>query len=164
MQKYVSHRRINKDKQQKRIRKITQRGTRTCKNNRSTFSIILADLDLFKMINDTYGHLMGDKVLKEVSFILSSQLRSSDSLARWGGEEFVILLPNTHLKEAILIAERLRKAVNIKIEPITKPISISFGVTQYVEEDTTDSVLSRVDKALYKAKTRGRNRVEVEEA
>jgi len=107
---------------------------------------------------------MGDKVLKEVSFILSSQLRSSDSLARWGGEEFVILLPNTHLKEAILIAERLRKAVNIKIEPITKPISISFGVTQYVEEDTTDSVLSRVDKALYKAKTRGRNRVEVEEA
>lgn len=134
------------------------------KTTGSTFSIILADLDLFKMINDTYGHLMGDKVLKEVSFILSSQLRSSDSLARWGGEEFVILLPNTHLKETILIAERLRKAVNIKIEPITKPISISFGVTQYVEEDTTDSVLSRVDKALYKAKTRGRNRVEVEEA
>lgn len=134
------------------------------KTTGSPFSIILADLDLFKMINDTYGHLMGDKVLKEVSFILSSQLRSSDSLARWGGEEFVILLPNTHLKETILIAERLRKAVNIKIEPITKPISISFGVTQYVEEDTTDSVLSRVDKALYKAKTRGRNRVEVEEA
>ncbi|MGC9797379.1 diguanylate cyclase [Fervidobacterium riparium] len=128
----------------------------------STFSIILGDLDHFKKINDIYGHLMGDKVLKEVSFILSSHLRSSDSLARWGGEEFVILLPNTYLKEAITIAERLRKAINITIDPIIKPISISFGVTQYVDGDTTDSVLSRVDKALYKAKTRGRNRVEFE--
>ncbi|MEN3043265.1 MAG: diguanylate cyclase, partial [Fervidobacterium sp.] len=76
------------------------------------FCLILGDIDHFKNVNDVYGHLVGDKVLKEISLILSSQLRSSDSLSRWGGEEFIILLPNTHIKEAYAIAERLRKAVN----------------------------------------------------
>lgn len=128
-----------------------------------TFCLILGDVDHFKNVNDVYGHLVGDNVLKEISRILSSQLRSSDSLSRWGGEEFIILLPSTHIKEAYAIAERLRKAVNIKIEPVEYPISLSFGVAQYIPGDTTDSLLLRVDKALYKAKQKGRNRVEIDE-
>lgn len=127
----------------------------------NTFSMILLDIDHFKKINDTFGHTKGDEVLILLTKLLSNSIRKSDMLARWGGEEFVILLPNTSLEQTASIAEKLRK----KIENFTFctefTVTCSFGVTEVVECDTTESLFSRVDNVLYEAKQGGRNKVVV---
>ena len=125
-----------------------------------TVSVILGDLDFFKKVNDKFGHLMGDRVLKEVSRILKENLRFFDTVARWGGEEFIVLLPDTPRQEAVRTAERIRVAFGSAMLEAQLGFTISFGVAEFVAGDTDDSLLSRADYALYQAKLNGRNRVE----
>ncbi len=127
----------------------------TQRNN--ALSLLIMDLDYFKKINDTYGHNIGDEVLKQVSHILLRELRNVDVLCRWGGEEFVALLPATDCKNAYHIAEKIRCTIEeLSFNSIPK-ITISIGVTQIKEGDELHDVIARADKALYSAKMLGRN-------
>jgi len=123
----------------------------------NALSLLIMDLDYFKKINDTYGHNIGDEVLKQVSGILLSELRNVDVLCRWGGEEFVALLPATNCENAYNIAEKIRCAIeDLSFKDIPK-ITISIGVSQIEEGDELHDVIARADKALYTAKMLGRN-------
>jgi len=127
------------------------------------FSIILSDIDHFKVINDTYGHAKGDKTLKAVATIIIQNLRNNDFPARIGGEEFAILLPETNLESAMTIAERIRADLEESLKVENKPITCSFGIATLHQDDISiDSLMSRADDALYEAKNNGRNRVEIE--
>ncbi|MDW8095604.1 MAG: diguanylate cyclase, partial [Aquificaceae bacterium] len=129
--------------------------------HQSTFSTIFADVDNFKNINDTYGHAMGDRVLIEVAHKIKYCIRVDDVVARWGGEEFLILLPNVGLKGAEALAERIRKSVQeINILGVDG-ITISLGVATYRLGESIDELISRADHALYTAKREGKNRVVV---
>jgi diguanylate cyclase (GGDEF)-like protein len=121
-------------------------------------AVLVIDIDHFKRINDEDGHLMGDKVLKNIAEKLQSKMRVGDLLARWGGEEFVVVLPDTTLNNAVELADRLREYIaNQSIEG--KSVTISIGVTECVSKDTAETFLGRADKALYRAKVGGRNQV-----
>lgn len=127
----------------------------------SPLSVLLFDIDFFKQINDSYGHGVGDYALKTIVQIVQKNLRQTDYLVRWGGEEFLIILPRTTLKQAKILAERIRKIIEIhRFDKITKTITISLGVTSFIKKDTKDSFIKRADDALYKAKRTGRNKVE----
>jgi diguanylate cyclase (GGDEF)-like protein/PAS domain S-box-containing protein len=123
-------------------------------------SLVLFDIDYFKSVNDTYGHQAGDTVLKELSDMIANNIKTSDFFARWGGEEFVILLPNTDLDGAYLFAEKLRKLVKTHHFDIVGKITVSFGVGELNEYENKLTLFEKVDKALYQAKNKGRNRVE----
>lgn len=126
------------------------------------FSMILVDIDHFKKINDTYGHLAGDHVLQDIAKILSMSSRGSDIVARWGGEEFALLLPNTNLESAAIAAEKLRGNIeNHAFENVNK-ITASFGVAHFHDSDSRIDFFKRADEALYRAKAHGRNKVELE--
>ena len=119
------------------------------------------DIDHFKLINDTYGHLTGDTVLKEFTNFCKNNIRKTDTFARWGGEEFVILMSETNIKEAKEMCEKLRIGIeNLKIDDLPN-ITASFGLTQMLSNDTQENFFKRADKALYVAKNSGRNRVEI---
>jgi len=123
-------------------------------------SLVLFDIDFFKVVNDTHGHQVGDEVLKEIANIVTQSVREHDTVVRWGGEEFLILLPETDLEGARIVAEKIRST--ICKDPLTKlnlSISASFGVSIMNEEDTEDSFIARIDEALYEAKKSGRNKV-----
>jgi diguanylate cyclase (GGDEF)-like protein len=130
----------------------------TVKRYCESLSLIMLDVDHFKEINDQYGHLFGDKVLRELSKMIKKEIRIVDTFARIGGEEFVILLPKTPKKDAINLAERLRK--RIKSYKIDGQIDLtcSFGVVEYTDGDS-DKFMKNLDDLLYKAKQRGRNQV-----
>ncbi|MCG0278288.1 MAG: GGDEF domain-containing protein, partial [Thermanaeromonas sp.] len=119
-------------------------------------------LDRFKSINDRFGHAAGDRVLKSVVSAFKERLRKTDCLARWGGEEFVILLPETGVEGAATLAEELRRKLDEMEIPRVGRVTASFGVTGYRPGDTVDAVTQRVDGALYRAKGNGRNCVCVE--
>lgn len=124
------------------------------------FSIILFDIDFFKKVNDYFGHNIGDEVLVELAHLMSNSLRKSDILARWGGEEFICLLPNTTLENALIVAETLRKKVEDHKFYGAGHITISLGVCQMKRADVfIGEIIERADKALYKSKNTGRNRV-----
>ncbi len=127
---------------------------------KTPLSLIYFDLDHFKDINDTYGHEKGDFVLKEAVKVVKKHLRESDIIGRWGGEEFLILLPNTDKKGALKVAENIRKAIEKHSFDGLK-LTISFGVTEFNFNESIDEFIDRADMALYKAKKSGRNRVEV---
>ncbi len=127
---------------------------------RAAFSVLLLDLDLFKSINDTYGHLAGDQVLKQLADLLRGFFRKGDTPGRWGGEEFLVLLPTLDLAQACLVAERLRKSIASTSFEGVGPCTASIGVAQYRSGESLEELISRVDGALYKAKESGRNRVE----
>lgn len=123
------------------------------------FSVILIDIDKFKSVNDTYGHQTGDSVLIEVAQILSVNIRKTDILGRWGGEEFMIICPNTTIENCKILANHLRVQIEeFQFTTIGKKTA-SFGVTQYIKDEDEKALLKRCDEALYKAKTEGRNRV-----
>jgi diguanylate cyclase (GGDEF)-like protein/PAS domain S-box-containing protein len=124
-------------------------------------SLIMFDIDYFKNVNDQHGHSVGDYVLKTLTLIVKENLREIDSLVRWGGEEFIVVAPETKLERAKGVAERIRKAVEDTVFDIVGKITISLGVTQFKKVDTEDTFITRTDDALYTAKRRGRNRVEV---
>jgi diguanylate cyclase (GGDEF)-like protein len=135
------------------------------KKNGEILSLIILDIDYFKKINDTYGHQNGDLVITIVAEASQKRMRSHDIVARYGGEEFVIVLPETSLSEAISIAERLRNSVqSITLPPPMEDlmVTLSLGVATYPSSavDDIDSLFRQADKALYRAKQSGRNRVE----
>jgi diguanylate cyclase (GGDEF)-like protein/PAS domain S-box-containing protein len=124
-------------------------------------SVLMLDIDHFKVVNDSYGHDAGDRALKALSAIATAMLRSSDRFARWGGEEFLIMAPNTDQEESILFAERLRAAIATSDEEGRPHITVSIGTASFRSEDGLDAALmiKRADEALYRAKAAGRNRV-----
>lgn len=141
----------------------------TAKRQEKPLCAIMLDVDFFKKVNDTYGHIAGDNVLKAVSGVIKSEIREYDIASRYGGEEFVILLPYTKIEEAYAVAQRLRIAVEkaeIFPDPISTPelkinVTVSIGVYQYTQGDNAQTLYDNADKALYQAKTHGRNKVVV---
>ncbi len=127
-----------------------------------TFAVLMLDIDHFKRINDTYGHPIGDLAIKALADICSSALRPHDILARFGGEEFVLTLPQTELEGAMVVAERIRKMTEVQeIATEQGPVryTVSIGVSMYRNGKAFDQVMARADEALYRAKEGGRNRV-----
>lgn len=123
-------------------------------------SVIMIDIDKFKSINDTYGHSAGDRILKICADTMRSQARTEDIVARWGGEEFIILLPYTNLEGAAVVAERIRIALASDcLVGSSIPVTASFGLAELKEGEDTEALLRRADRALYRAKDEGRNRV-----
>ena len=120
-------------------------------------SLAILDIDKFKDFNDTYGHLEGDEVLIVLSKNIQEHTRESDLFARWGGEEFIILFTNTDLQTAMNLAENSRQMIEKLKHNSSRSITVSFGLTQYKEDDTLESMFKRADDALYKAKNSGRN-------
>jgi len=130
------------------------------KRHEQPLSVIMADLDNFKSINDTYGHQAGDQVLIAFAEAMQASIRQEDLAARFGGEEFILLLPGTTLEEAAILAERLRANLeNLVFPALTTRVTASFGIAQYRPDDTLETLVKRVDEALYAAKTAGRNGV-----
>ncbi|MFZ5996419.1 MAG: diguanylate cyclase [Nitrospirota bacterium] len=124
-------------------------------------SLILFDIDDFKKVNDTFGHAMGDAVLVTATNIVSRNIRSTDVFARFGGEEFILLAPETELEGAVWLAEKIRKEIESQFFSAVGEVTVSIGVTELNENDIADSFIKRADDALYQAKGRGKNRVEV---
>lgn len=124
-----------------------------------TFSVMMLDIDYFKSVNDTYGHNVGDITLQTVSTLLRTHSRSVDVVGRWGGEEFVIVLPDTTCEEALLVAQKLRQSIEAYSFPIIEHKTASFGVSAWQKGDTIESLIARADDALYDAKNSGRNTV-----
>jgi diguanylate cyclase (GGDEF)-like protein len=126
------------------------------------FSISVVDVDFFKKVNDSYGHLVGDEVLRHVAYQLRDNVRHPDMVGRYGGEEFLILLPNTDSKEGAEQAARLCKCVREAQFPVggqNLKVTVSIGVAQFQPGvDTWDSLLNRADTAMYEAKKKGRDR------
>lgn len=134
-----------------------------CNRYGHSLALLLLDIDHFKVYNDTYGHLEGDKVLVRLGQIIKSCLRTMDSAYRYGGEEFTIILPETTCEEAINVAGRLKTAVELECflpEPgKIYTITISIGVTEYHNDEEISEFILRADKAMYKSKATGRNRI-----
>ncbi|WP_229855223.1 CHASE domain-containing protein [Candidatus Sulfurimonas marisnigri] len=127
------------------------------------FSVIIIDIDYFKLVNDTWGHQAGDDVLKEFSSIIKDNVRETDIVGRWGGEEFLILSSDTDLDSAIKLSEKLREIVSLFQFSFTGHTTASFGVSSYHAGDDEKTMVKRADEALYRAKKSGRDRVEAEE-
>ena len=131
---------------------------------REPVSVLLLDLDHFKRVNDSFGHLVGDTVLSTVAQTLRQHLRASDSLVRWGGEEFLVLAPATRGENARMLGEKLRQAVAGAPHPVAGAITVSLGVAEYRQREGLTSWIDRADQALYQAKEGGRNQVVLAQA
>jgi len=134
------------------------------KRTSQLFSLIIIDIDDFKNVNDTYGHSVGDRVINDLADIFRNTVRNSDISVRFGGEEFVIILPNTHLKEAEIIAKKLKDIVEnntiILKDGSRIKFTISLGVSQIQQDDeSVETVLHKADEALYQAKNSGKNTI-----
>ncbi|SBV95429.1 putative Diguanylate cyclase [uncultured delta proteobacterium] len=121
--------------------------------------LLILDIDDFKKVNDTYGHLVGDKVLQGMGATLKASLRRNDIVARYGGEEFAVLIPHEAMDRALQIAEKVRKNVAAMVIPDAPPITVSIGCTAYSPGEASESFFKRADEALYLAKTTGKNKV-----
>jgi len=140
---------LNRGTIEKRLKKLTKK---------THGSVIFFDIDYFKRINDTYGHEFGDYVLQNLSKLIKQSIRSSDYFGRWGGEEFLIILPETEYENALKIAEKLRKKIAVHSFKGVK-ITSSFGVSEFKKGDNPENIIQKADKALYEAKKSGRNQV-----
>ncbi|WP_127471347.1 GGDEF domain-containing protein [Thiomicrorhabdus aquaedulcis] len=143
---------------------IIQRLKNKALQEQATFALIILDIDHFKKVNDIFGHLIGDSVLRYIAKLLKEETKGRDSVARIGGEEFVVLLPNTHYGEALKVANNLRLKVNSKTLSVKNnstplSLSISAGVAMYQMDEDIESLIHRADLCLYKAKNSGRNKV-----
>ncbi|NCD08309.1 MAG: diguanylate cyclase [Negativicutes bacterium] len=139
--------------------RLLENGIKNAERNKTPLSLLLLDIDHFKSVNDNWGHLVGDRVLKRVARIVKSKVRSTDSVIRTGGEEFLVLLPNTDAKNAAVAAEKLRRALEEFEHPSVGRVTSSFGVAEKKKEESFLQWYKRVDDALYHAKETGRNRV-----
>lgn len=122
-------------------------------------SIMLIDIDFFKKINDSYGHPIGDEVLYSVAQTFKNHIRSTDYVGRYGGEEFMIICPETKKEDVMILAEKLRKTIEEYSFKVVKNVTVSIGVSEYMAECSVNDIIERADKALYKAKAQGRNQV-----
>ena len=126
------------------------------------FSLISIDIDHFKKINDTYGHLVGDNTLKKLSKLVNETIRKTEIVGRWGGEEFILILTETNINSCFLVAEKIRKIISkTKFKDLGDRLTCSFGVSEYQQGITLDELIEQADQALYKAKENGRNMVTV---
>ncbi len=136
------------------------------RDNKTPFSVLVADIDHFKKFNDSHGHLVGDKVLRFVASTLKRCTKGRDMVARFGGEEFAVILPQTSLSGAHAVAEQIRRTVSAgklrkkSDDEVYGNVTISIGATQFYASDMPSTLIDRADRALYRAKNRGRNRVE----
>jgi diguanylate cyclase (GGDEF)-like protein len=135
------------------------RAISAARRHKQPLSLISIDIDHFKKVNDTFGHTMGDLVLKEFSRLLKMMVRVEDIACRWGGEEFIVLLPNTTCEGAVILADRMRSSFEQYPRTATPVVTASFGVARLQEGEDEDALMRRVDDALYQAKHEGRNRV-----
>ncbi|WP_163335871.1 cache domain-containing protein [Desulfopila sp. IMCC35008] len=124
----------------------------------SKFCIMIFDIDHFKYVNDQYGHLAGDAVLKDFAKLIESNIRRTDTFARWGGEEFIILTPGITPDHALNMADKLRQLIEQHTFTVDRKITASFGISGYIEDEDGEATLQRADEALYRAKDKGRNR------
>jgi len=135
----------------------------------SAFSVVMMDVDDFKVLNDTYGHLVGDRVLRAISNVVKAQMRGVDTAARYGGEEITVILPRTEMVGAYSLAERIREAIaELRLTTDDEPpkvltVTASLGIAAYPESKAVDGtdLVRRADRALYRAKKTGKNRVEL---
>ncbi len=142
--------------------KYIKRTMMKTKETNSKFSLLLLDIDHFKKINDTYGHLAGDQVLKDTALIIRNTIRKDDIIARWGGEEFLILLPNTTKEESVNIAQKIRKNIKSKQYNFFKDkvfVTVSIGISEDNGSCKIDNIVGEADKNMYIAKESGRDRV-----
>jgi len=149
----------------RRMRELLEAERVRCTRHGNPFGIVIGDLDGFKQINDTRGHDCGDHVLVAVAPALRGVLRAQDTVARWGGEEFLFLLPDTDLRGAGVVAEKLRAALAsaaIPFEGRDVPVAMTFGVSVYTKGALIDECIQRADRALYSGKHAGKNRVVLE--
>lgn len=141
---------------------IFQKELKREKRYQNSLSLIIFDIDDFKIFNDTYGHNMGDNVLKVIAKIVSENVREHDTVVRWGGEEFIVLLPQTEISGAKNVAEKIRVALEeYKDETIPTQITSSFGIASLSKDDDETSFIKKADKALYEAKKDGKNCIKV---
>jgi|GEM_PF-1537744 len=144
------------------MREQIESGMRSARENGDTFSLIMADIDDFKPINDSFGHEAGDHALNHIAGILTNQLKGRDLVSRWGGEEFLIYLPQTRQSDAALVAHILKKATEAEPPLINGkecPISMTFGVVQYLKGESLDDCIGRADAAMYQGKREGKNQI-----
>ncbi|MBA7634505.1 Response regulator PleD [subsurface metagenome] len=127
------------------------------KRGQEKLSLFIIDIDFFKKINDTYGHMKADQLLERLAQVLMKQIRKSDIAARFGGEEFFVLLPETNLEKAKKLTARLKRAIKSDTMLKKHKVTVSGGITQFKKRDTKKKLKERVDKALYKAKKQGRD-------
>ncbi len=142
-----------------KLDKVLNEEVKRCDRYGGNFSVIIIDIDNFKSVNDTYGHQLGDIILSEFSHIVSNTVRETDVLGRWGGEEFLILSPQTDKKGAFNLAEKIRQAVETYSFTRINKITASFGAASYIKNDQSQTLIERADKALYIAKKNGKNQV-----
>ena len=142
--------------------KVLLQSVSQAKRYNSSLSLVMIDIDLFKAVNDKFGHLVGDKLLKQFALLIEDNIRNSDVLGRWGGEEFLIICPETNLQEATILAEKLRESVEKTIFLNVGKKTASFGISEYQAFESVEDCLARADSALYQAKRAGRNQVKVQ--
>jgi diguanylate cyclase (GGDEF)-like protein len=143
------------------MKKMKEEKTRY-KRYKASFSLIMCDIDHFKKVNDTYGHDAGDLILKKISKLMQNSSREQDTIARWGGEEFMILLPETTIEEAHAVAQRILETLREKVytyEEEEISLTMSFGLTMYEDKESIDELIKRVDEKLYEAKDNGRDQI-----
>ena len=144
----------------RRIRELLENEIQRATRYNTVFSVILADVDHFKAVNDQLGHQVGDQVLTKIAEIIRSSVRATDLAGRWGGEEFVIISPGTDIDGGFSLAEKIRTRLeSIELGEIGQKTA-SFGVTAFTESDDVEEIIARADVGLYAAKQGGRNRVE----
>jgi diguanylate cyclase (GGDEF)-like protein len=143
------------------LREVLMRRLRAADRGGEEMAVVFMDLDHFKRINDQYGHDTGDEVLKRFAAVIRGEIRSSDKLVRWGGEEFLLLCPETDVLHAVTMLEKLRAAVAGQAWPHGLPVTSSFGLTSLKPDEDIGAAIKRADGALYLAKANGRNRVEI---
>ncbi len=148
----------------RKIDEVINQSLKSIQRNHLPLSLVIIDIDNFKSINDTYGHLVGDEVLKTLSKILQNTFRDVDSVGRWGGEEFIVILPETSLENAIIGIERLQNIINNYNFDIINHLSCSYGLCSIKESNLTqEEFIKYADDALYKAKNSGKNCIRVAE-
>jgi diguanylate cyclase (GGDEF)-like protein len=119
------------------------------------------DIDHFKHVNDTFGHEVGDQVLITLAQVVKATIRNTDTLGRWGGEEFVILCPNTDQKMALNIAEKVFAAIHSHSFPLQINVTVSLGLSEFTDHHSLESILVEIDQKMYRAKQTGRNRIQI---
>jgi len=143
-----------------KLEMIIDNECRRASRSSASVAIVMLDVDTFKSINDTYGHHAGDQVLRELAGILASDVRSIDTVGRWGGEEFLLICPETSISGAWILAEKLRKAIEAYAFSDISTCTCSFGISVYKKDERPEDVVMRADEAMYRAKVQGRNKVQ----